>query len=212
MRGRERKLWVERDGWMRREVARRNLVKRPLMERSQGGNKSKRSPNRIPVEKKGDWQTFFFTNFPEDLPIESLKSKLNEVGPVMDFFCPKKKDKRGNPFGFVRYPKFLDERSLLLDLNNIWFDSYKLRAYIPRYNRESQHSVKVDAKSFPASSGVCRPNVSFVNVVNAEEKEKRVAGNFIEPEVKFTSLESEWFWLKGYFSASLKKASLGQIM
>lgn len=116
--GRERKVWVERDGWSKRDVVHRSYLRRPQAVRSQGGNANMKGLVRAHVEEKRGCQTFFFTIFPEDLPIESLKGKLNEVGPVTDFFCPKKRDKRGNPFGFVRFPKNLDERSLLLDLNN----------------------------------------------------------------------------------------------
>lgn len=39
-------------------------------------------------------------------------------------------------FGFIRYPRKYDERVLLEDLKNIWVGSYKLRAFIPRYNGE----------------------------------------------------------------------------
>lgn len=63
----------------------------------------------------------------------------------------------------------------------------------------------MDVKSFPASSGLCRPFVSFANVVASKGMLPRDDGSIKETVVQFTSSESERCWLKKYFTASLKK-------
>lgn len=55
----------------------------------------------------------------------------------------------------MRFPAKFDEKSLLDGLNNIWIDSYKLRAFIPRFDRNDTTTKKKVSYTFDASSGRC---------------------------------------------------------
>ncbi|KAL8526115.1 hypothetical protein ACS0TY_015369 [Phlomoides rotata] len=114
-------------------------------------------------------RSYFFNNFPEGCNQDFLKSIFSAVGEVLDIFCPKKKDKRGKPFGFVRFSAKLEADKVLEKLNNIWIDSYKIRAYIPRFNRK-ETQVKKDPKqvvgrqSFLAQNSLRKPEKSYADM------------------------------------------------
>ncbi|KAL8502256.1 hypothetical protein ACS0TY_021396 [Phlomoides rotata] len=91
-------------------------------------------------------QPYFFVNFPERCSVEFLRSKFTAVGVVLDIFCPKKKDKKGKPFGFVRFSARMDSNVVLEKLNNMWIGTYKIRAYLPR-NDANTYAMVVEGKS-----------------------------------------------------------------
>lgn len=64
-----------------------------------------------------------------------LRRKFEEVGKFDDLFIPAKKDKTGKRFGFVRFASKGKRSERLEKLNNIWIDSFVIRAYIPRFER-----------------------------------------------------------------------------
>ncbi|MCI22421.1 RNA-binding protein 25-like, partial [Trifolium medium] len=47
--------------------------------------------------------SFFFTNFPEDAKVTELWSKFARHGRVGEVYVPKKLDKQGRRFGFVKF-------------------------------------------------------------------------------------------------------------
>lgn len=76
-------------------------------------------------------------NFPGECSLPRLRTKFEEVGKVVDLFLPKKLDKAGKPFGFVRFADYYDEDDILRALNNVWIESYKIRAFPPKYDRKN---------------------------------------------------------------------------
>lgn len=107
--------------------------------------------------------SFFFKNFPEECSMEELKQKFDGIGEVRDIFCPNKRDKNGHIFGFVRFPRNSDVEEMLLKLNNIWFGSYKLRAFVPKFNRVPiDKEKKTTMHVFPAGSGLRSENKTEV--------------------------------------------------
>lgn len=81
--------------------------------------------------------SYYFTNFPSNIDRETLWGLFNKWGTVVDIFVPKKKNKEGKAFGFVRfrdvqYPQELERR-----LDQIWIGSFKLRANYVRYSRQA---------------------------------------------------------------------------
>lgn len=69
--------------------------------------------------------TFFFCNYPDDCKVEYLRSIFSEIGEVVDIYCPKKRDKTGRMFGFVKFVKkqIKDKKRILERLNDIWIGS-----------------------------------------------------------------------------------------
>ncbi|KAL8549596.1 hypothetical protein ACS0TY_008441 [Phlomoides rotata] len=87
--------------------------------------------------QKEKCHSFFVRNFSANCSPEFLRDKFCEFGSVVDIFIPAKLDKTGKPFGFVRFDIHHDEEYLLDSLNNTWIGSYKLLAYIPKYEHNT---------------------------------------------------------------------------
>ncbi|XP_057808640.1 uncharacterized protein LOC131023113 [Salvia miltiorrhiza] len=102
--------------------------------------------NSVRRTKPRNGITFFFNNFPEGIWQETLEKSFNKIGKVTDIFFPRKRDIKGKPFGFVRFEEGSDKTRILGDLNNTWFGSYKLRAYLTRFERSTPEVVSVDEK------------------------------------------------------------------
>lgn len=78
---------------------------------------------------------------------------------MINIFYPRKKDTCEKPFEFVRYSSEYEETRILEKLNNAWIESYKIRAFIPRYYRRSnikrvQNAMDHTAPGIPAISYV----------------------------------------------------------
>lgn len=93
--------------------------------------------------------------------------KLSEAGEVLDIFFPKKKDKSGKHFGFVRYSAMYKDKTILDRLNKVWIDIFKIRAYLPHFNRKERtpqiHQEK--AHNVIANSSARRSENTFADVV-----------------------------------------------
>lgn len=155
--------------------------------------------------------SFFFKNFPDQCNMETLRDKFMTVGKVVDIFCPKKKDKEGKRFGFVRFaPGFAKER-VLEDLNNIWISSYKLRVFFPKFERN--HSVakggNQNQNHFAANSGVRVTSKShadkFTGGQRTDKTEDGVPIQIKESVVRFSTTEEERSWLKDCWTGLLKE-------
>lgn len=160
-----------------------------------------------------DVNTFYFTNFPEKCSMEDLDREFRTVGEVKDMFCPKKRDKAGNLFGFVRFSKKHNREKTLEELNKIWIGTYKLRAYLPKFNREPLRVRPKNQNTFPASSGRLGGFTSFAGVVSGRQvgtypstedvsENKQVWENDV---INFQSIESEKKWLDGVSTGFLKR-------
>ncbi|WJX28143.1 hypothetical protein P8452_16897 [Trifolium repens] len=86
--------------------------------------------------------SFFFTNFPEAVTVTVLWSEFANFGCVGEVYIPKKTDKQGRRFGFVKYRDVIDAVGLLARLGDIWFGSYKLRVNISRFGKGDKGRVK----------------------------------------------------------------------
>ncbi|KAL8494694.1 hypothetical protein ACS0TY_025504 [Phlomoides rotata] len=98
----------------------------------------------IEIHERGTF-TCFFKNYPEDCKLEQLREIFNSVDKVIDVFFPRKRDKQGKPFGFVRFAErsLKEEEQILSELNKLWIGSYKIRASLPRFNRVHASKVPV---------------------------------------------------------------------
>ncbi|KAL8510255.1 hypothetical protein ACS0TY_017171 [Phlomoides rotata] len=102
-----------------------------------------------------DCVTFFFTNFPVTCNLSSLRNRFNEIATVKDLFIPYRRDKKGKPFGFVRFSGNINTPQVEGSLNNTWFGSYKLRANISKFARkEATKHRNVKRGSAEGSMGI----------------------------------------------------------
>ncbi|GLU06155.1 hypothetical protein SLE2022_232100 [Rubroshorea leprosula] len=75
-------------------------------------------------------KTFFFYNFPENREAADLWYDFAKYGKVVDVFVPRKRDKWGKRFGFVRMAGVQNEDQMEKWLNEIWIGYYKMRVKI----------------------------------------------------------------------------------
>jgi RNA recognition motif-containing protein len=86
--------------------------------------------------------SFFFTNFPEDATVNDLWFEFWRFGCVGEVYLPKKLDKQGRRFGFVKYREVRDVRELQSCLEEIWLGSFKLRVNISRFGKGEPRKVE----------------------------------------------------------------------
>ncbi|XP_057793137.1 uncharacterized protein LOC131009745 [Salvia miltiorrhiza] len=170
----------------------------------------------------GEGFTVFFNNFPEGTWLETLERRFRNLGKVIDIFRPRKRDIKGKSFGFVRFDKDSDRESILKEMNNIWLGSYKLRAYIPRFERPPlKHSggftqsggFETNIKEKKEAGGIRK--IAFKVPLNKRTEGKTFAAalggksnNSSEPpadeSVGFQPKEEELAWLKSSFTGYVK--------
>lgn len=104
--------------------------------------------------------TFFFRNFLETCTVEMLYKRFNDIGRVRDVFIPRKRDGRGNKYGFVRFGADVDSSRIEEDLNKVWFGSFKMRANKAKFKRgyESGRNIVQRTNSLNVGQTIWRPS------------------------------------------------------
>lgn len=171
-------------------------------------------------KKESGGGTFFFRNFPERCRMETLREKFEKIGRVEDIFIPKKRDKKGNRFGFVRFTNQIDRGRALDQLNNTWIGSFIIRAFVPKFERDNdgwgdwrrRNADEKEKKSAKIVQGASKRvvGISYSEMVKGRSKKEyysRENGEGGEDEVnilQFQSSEEEGRWLTGAFTGHLK--------
>jgi hypothetical protein len=81
---------------------------------------------------------FFFTNFPEEAKTSDLRKLFAGFGLVEEVFVPKKLDKWGKKFRFVKFKGVEDEEELAECLQEVWLWNSRLKVNRARFQREEQ--------------------------------------------------------------------------
>ncbi|KAL8519374.1 hypothetical protein ACS0TY_010345 [Phlomoides rotata] len=147
------------------------------------------------------------SNFPENCSVKTLWNKFLEVGKVVDLFCPKKRDKSGKLFGFVRFVggQMLDSKTFLLKLNSFWVESYKLRVFVPKYERNSSKVIMKPPVSWPVKETNRVTEKSFLEVFAKPKDDNIYVRKTSQNSFSFSSTEEDKEWLKNCWMASLRK-------
>jgi RNA recognition motif-containing protein len=100
------------------------------------------SPRVSTAKKKGFFHhldrittSFFFTNLPDDANSEDLWKLFLKFGRVAEVYIPKKLDKRGMRFGFVKFKDVAEVEALSDRLKDVWIGSFKLWVNRSRFGR-----------------------------------------------------------------------------
>jgi hypothetical protein len=113
--------------------------------------------------------SFFFTNFPKDVFEEDLWKRFARFGRVGEVYIPKKVDKQGRRFGFVKYREVKDEweaTDLLRCISDIWFGTFKLRVNRARFHKTADPQPKqLQVNNKPVETAVGQAGRSFKGVV-----------------------------------------------
>ncbi|GKV41666.1 hypothetical protein SLEP1_g49166 [Rubroshorea leprosula] len=116
-------------------------------------------------------KTFFFYNFPENCEEKELWFSFQRCGKVLDVYVPKKRDKWGKRFGFLRMLGVQNDNQMVRRLNDIWFGSYKLRVKIAeeRSNTSVKDKGMADRKQHREDRMV-KPGQSYAQVVKGKNQ------------------------------------------
>jgi hypothetical protein len=91
--------------------------------------------------------SFFFTNFPEETLAVDLWKIFVKFGRVGEVFIPKKLNRWGERFGFVKYMEAKDVEDLSRRLGEVWLGTYKLRINLSRFAKGSTSVPQTGNKS-----------------------------------------------------------------
>ncbi|KAK2430143.1 hypothetical protein P8452_43597 [Trifolium repens] len=91
--------------------------------------------------------SFFCTNFPDEATTGDLWKIFQGFGKVGEVYIPKKKDKKGKRFGFVKFKEVDDVEALSESLKEVWMGSFKLWVNLSRFKRSDGKGEQ--AKSIP---------------------------------------------------------------
>ncbi|GLT99078.1 hypothetical protein SLE2022_165430 [Rubroshorea leprosula] len=125
-------------------------------------------------------KTFFFYNFPEKREAADLWYDFAKYGKVVDVFVPRKRDKWGKRFGFVRMAGVQNEDQMEKRLNEIWIGYYKMRVKIANKSqnqgaRNTKFSTAAKAKwTKVGMNRLVQPGQSYAQAVvgNSNEEEQ----------------------------------------
>lgn len=151
--------------------------------------------------------SYYFTNFPPSLDIEALCGLFMKWGKVVDVFVPRKRNKEGKAFGFVRFKDVLYPSELERRLDQIWVGTYKLRTNFARFSRHKDDTADGKQRNAPVVGQVQQGKVqqsqigaSYVEVAkgNVGTKQWRKKIN-VDPNIwrgmDFVAKEEDIAWL-----------------
>jgi hypothetical protein len=124
--------------------------------------------------------SFFFTNFSEDTMVVEIWKVFARYGRVGEVYVPKKLDKWGRRFGFVKFLEVKDVEELSRKMEDVWVGSVKLRINLSYFGRDRKKVApkpqmkgeEVGRKGGPEA--IVRPGDSFRSVVAGVKKGKEV--------------------------------------
>jgi RNA recognition motif-containing protein len=90
--------------------------------------------------------SFFITNFPEQLGWGDIWKIFTRYGSVSDVFIPKKVDKWGRRFGFVKFKEVRDVEELGRKLDDVWFGDIKIEVNRAKFSKDDQKEGNKPAK------------------------------------------------------------------
>ncbi|KAL8519730.1 hypothetical protein ACS0TY_010606 [Phlomoides rotata] len=189
-----------------RGVDRRNLVSEwiPVRHKSKPSFPRTRIDNN-PREIRTNWidvwnpnrgcVTFYFTNFPIDCSTKELLEEFNKIDFVRDIYIPKRLDKKGKAFSFVRFVGNTNVARMERDLNNIWFGSYKLRVNISKFAGKRESSGRKTTEAIPGSSlggdtrwKVRTKNITYLQAASGKISAGRTPASVPADKEKFVGL------------------------
>ncbi|PNX75614.1 putative sulfate transporter, partial [Trifolium pratense] len=128
--------------------------------------------------------SFYFTNFPAQLPKFFLRKGFEVCGILEDVYVAKKRNKYGQPYGFVKFSNVKNVSKMTNALNNVWFGNFRVNASVAMFERsdsrggrriESQKAVteQVDAPFLQdGKQEPVRLEVSKINEEGIKEPEQ----------------------------------------
>jgi hypothetical protein len=120
---------------------------------------------------------FFFTNFPDSTTTGELWKIFLQYGRVGEVYIPKKLDRRGRRFGFVKFKEVTDEEELSERLCDVWIGSFKLWINRSRFARSEPKEEKTQQVT------ATRPVISMEETTPGRSFRSALVGNGASMEV-----------------------------
>jgi hypothetical protein len=117
--------------------------------------------------------SFFVTKFPEEVGWGDLWRLFARFGSVSDVFIPKKMDKWGRRFGFVKFKEVKNVEMLCKELEDVWWNNVKLRVNRARFSKgdkkeEASSGQKQNPRPLAGSDPFVNDEVSFKSLLVRE--------------------------------------------
>jgi hypothetical protein len=119
--------------------------------------------------------SFYFTNFPVHLSNFYLRKGFEVCGILEDVYVARKCNKRGQPYGFVRFSNVRDITKLTKALNAVSFGDFRVRARVARFDRNDE--------PFDENARTGAEKIRGVVSINAKPKEQNVSDGNGKPRV-----------------------------
>ncbi|GAU51586.1 hypothetical protein TSUD_414300 [Trifolium subterraneum] len=127
--------------------------------------------------------SFYFTNFPAQLSNFYLRKGFEVCGILEDVYVPNRRNKRGEPFGFVKFSKVRDVSKLLVALNNVWFGHFRVRTRIASFDRNDRVEGGRTLLNTPAEMKEASDPVRTKCILNSKRHPNPVSAS-ARPEVE----------------------------
>lgn len=150
----------------------------------------------------------YFENFPSWVDYHKLKGCFRKQGKVIKLFVSRKTNQAGKHFGFVTILSNLSDKTLLECLNDIWFDSYKLRVNVAKHRRKDEvtkQKIMGTGKQIPKLNNKAkapirvRDNRSYLEAVRSRSQVHQASDNATpRPHnfISFNTTDEEILWLR----------------
>ena len=96
--------------------------------------------------------SYYFTNIPECLPIFLMRQQFEVCGILTDVFIARRRNARGQIYGFVRFSNVKNSSKLSHALNNVWFGHLRVWAREAKFDRFAANDKKPLTVSKPVKS------------------------------------------------------------
>jgi len=125
-------------------------------------------------------KSFFFFNIPEGSSNSDLFKVFAHFGWVGEVYIPKKVDKWGKKFGFVKFKEVDDVEELEGRLQEVWVGEVRLKMNIARFGHEASKQTALEAhRHREVKEALVVPSRSFKEVAHgSSSKHGGVGGNF----------------------------------
>jgi hypothetical protein len=156
--------------------------------------------------------SFFVTNLPHECNLEDLWKVFGRFGRLGDVYIPKKVDKWGRKFAFVKFREVNEVEELSRRLEDVWLGSFKLRVNISRFSRRVEEGVKEEVARKGVMSegeGSKAQNRSFkAALLQASTSQEEIGVRRNEGEVGREVLEVE---VEGSVLKELEESFVGKL-
>jgi hypothetical protein len=93
--------------------------------------------------------SFYFTNFPAQLSIFYLRKGFEVCGMLEDVYVARKRNRFGEPYGFVKFSNVRDITKMTKALNVVCFGQFRIRASVAKFDRTASGVEKRSEEERP---------------------------------------------------------------